>query len=235
MFEEEYFRSSDYQKIWMWLTNTIGGQSITCTNRKMRLVAVNRARDLYEDKDGYWPDQYAAVVKYNEQLADDPTLHHMYTPYWVGKQNPKEAAEIGLWAKVPGHCDDSAALIHDLFGPLPYRHIKLESRWLFWQDGVVVRLAREIYNTKAFANIPLVADALVEAGASENHEVVRHLRGWRRCRERTIQGYECEEGRVFYLNTGTAICHGCEGSVWIPTPKRHWRGCWAIDLVLQKS
>jgi hypothetical protein len=57
-------------------------------------------------------------------------------------------------------------LIREVFGN-PFRPFHVEPAWLAWQDGTVHRLARSIYETRSFADLPLLADALEEAGCTD--------------------------------------------------------------------
>jgi hypothetical protein len=66
--------------------------------------------------------------------------------------------------------------------------------WLAWSDGIVVKLARGIYEDRAFDRLPILADALEEAGCSDT-SLLAHLRG----------------------------------------PGPHVRGCWVLDLLLDRK
>jgi hypothetical protein len=66
-------------------------------------------------------------------------------------------------------------LLRDIFGPLPFREVHLDPLWLVRNDGVVKRLAEGVYNERAFERMPVLADALEEAGC-ESEEVLAHLR-----------------------------------------------------------
>jgi hypothetical protein len=68
-----------------------------------------------------------------------------------------------------------AALLRDLFGPLPFCEIPLDPAWLAWNDGVVAKLAVSIYERRAFEQMPVLADALEEAGCG-NQEMLTHCR-----------------------------------------------------------
>jgi hypothetical protein len=68
-----------------------------------------------------------------------------------------------------------AAMLRDIFGPLPYREVVINPLLLAWKDGVVVKLARAIYEERAFDRMPVLADALEEAGA-DDQEIVPHCR-----------------------------------------------------------
>jgi hypothetical protein len=67
------------------------------------------------------------------------------------------------------------ALIREIFGN-PFRRPTVEPRWLGWNDGTVTRLAQGIYEERAFDCLPILADALEEAGYP-NADVIGHLRG----------------------------------------------------------
>lgn len=81
--------------------------------------------------------------------------------------------------------------------------------WLSWRDGTVAKMAAAIYEQRTFGGLPVLADALEEAGCCEA-QLLEHLRGW-----------EAQPGggwrRAFE-----------EGGP-------HVRGCWVLDLLLGKS
>jgi hypothetical protein len=81
-------------------------------------------------------------------------------------------------------------LLSDVFGN-PFHPVSVDSSWL---TSTVLALATGIYSEKAFDHLPILADALQDAGC-DNDDVLNHLRG----------------------------------------PGPHVRGCWALDLVLNKS
>jgi hypothetical protein len=86
-----------------------------------------------------------------------------------------------------------ALLMRDVLGN-PFRKTALERNWTAWNDGTVPKLARAIYDDRAFDRLPILADALEDAGC-ENAAVLHH------CRE----------------------------------PGEHVRGCWVVDLLLEKQ
>jgi hypothetical protein len=85
-------------------------------------------------------------------------------------------------------------LLRDVVGPLPFRAVRIPSAWLAWNDATVPRIAQDIYDERAFYRLPVLADALEDAGCTDR-DILGHLRG-----------------------TGP-----------------HVRGCWALDLVLEKT
>jgi hypothetical protein len=69
-----------------------------------------------------------------------------------------------------------ANVLRDLFGPLPFRPVSLDPTWLTWQHGTIPKLAQSIYDERAFDRLPVLADALEEAGCAD-HAILAHLRG----------------------------------------------------------
>jgi hypothetical protein len=51
----------------------------------------------------------------------------------------------------------------------------IERSWLSWQGGVVGRIATQIHDEQRWADLPVLADALEEAGCS-NQELLEHCR-----------------------------------------------------------
>jgi hypothetical protein len=65
--------------------------------------------------------------------------------------------------------------LHDIFGPLPFRPVIVEASWLAWNDGTAARLAQAIYEDWAFDRLPILADALEEAGCTDE-DILTHCR-----------------------------------------------------------
>src|SRR5262249_51261794 len=58
-------------------------------------------------------------------------------------------------------------LLHEIFGRFPFLPVPLNPAWLAWSDGTVVRLAQGIYEERAYDRLPILADALEEAGCTD--------------------------------------------------------------------
>jgi len=65
-----------------------------------------------------------------------------------------------------------SVLLRDIFGN-PFRPVALDPRW---RNETVVALASGIYADRAFDRMPILADALEEAGC-DDLEVLNHCRG----------------------------------------------------------
>jgi hypothetical protein len=68
------------------------------------------------------------------------------------------------------------ALVRDIFGSLlvSSRPI-IDPAWVTWQDETIRRLAQAIYQERNFAGLPILADALEEAGC-DNADILAHCR-----------------------------------------------------------
>ena len=76
-----------------------------------------------------------------------------------------------VWRAFPERHALLPALIRDLFGN-PHRPAAVDPRWL---TSAVVDLARTIYDSRDFAAMPILADALEEAGC-DNTALLSHCR-----------------------------------------------------------
>ena len=68
-----------------------------------------------------------------------------------------------------------ANLLRDLAGN-PYRTPHLQPACLTWNDSTVVRIAQAIYDDRAFNHLPILADALEDAGC-DDAVLLAHCRG----------------------------------------------------------
>jgi hypothetical protein len=66
------------------------------------------------------------------------------------------------------------ALFADLFGERAAPMV-VDPRWLSWSDGTVVKLARTIAHRRRFGDLPILADALEEAGCA-HAAILAHCR-----------------------------------------------------------
>jgi hypothetical protein len=110
-----------------------------------------------------------------------------------------------------------AALLRDIFGN-PFRPVcppvacadgpVCPQHGFAWLTPTVLRIAEAIYADRDFSIMPILADALEDAGC-DNAELLAH------CRD-------------------DVKCSDCDGG-WIPLGGPHVRGCWVLDLILGKE
>lgn len=68
-----------------------------------------------------------------------------------------------------------ATLLRDVFGN-PFRPAHAEPAWLTWNDGTVVRMAKAIHDERRFDELPMLGDALEDAGCTDA-DILTHCRG----------------------------------------------------------
>jgi hypothetical protein len=85
-----------------------------------------------------------------------------------------DASPEMLAAWVRGSAGQAAAL-RDIFGPLPFRVVPLDPIPRAVSEGRAGCLAQAIYDERAFYRLPLLADALEDAGCTDA-ELLGHLR-----------------------------------------------------------
>src|SRR5262249_4641704 len=70
---------------------------------------------------------------------------------------------------------EQCVLLRDIVGN-PFRSVRIDPAHLEWNDRTVPRLAAAIYRDRAFDRLPVLADALEEAGCAVR-SILDHCRG----------------------------------------------------------
>jgi hypothetical protein len=78
------------------------------------------------------------------------------------------------WRSASNEQKMQASLLRDVFGN-PFRPTTLEPAWLRWNDGTVAKMAQAVYDERRFADLPILADALEEAGC-DDEDILGHCR-----------------------------------------------------------
>jgi hypothetical protein len=74
--------------------------------------------------------------------------------------------------ELAANCDLLRCIFGNPFHPQPV----LDSSILAWNGGTVPKLAQAVYEERAFDRLPVLADALEDAGCADA-ELLGHLRG----------------------------------------------------------
>jgi hypothetical protein len=109
------------------------------------------------------PEENLAVVwaAYNAALAD---------PALAARDAADAMRRVGQ-----AFAQDQCHLLRDIFGPVPSRPATLDPVWLASNDAAVAHVAGSLYESRNFADLPILADALEDAGCSEA-SLLDHLR-----------------------------------------------------------
>jgi hypothetical protein len=67
------------------------------------------------------------------------------------------------------------SILRDIFGN-PFRPVAVAPAWLTWNNATVPAIARHVYEDRAFHDLPILADALEDAGCTDA-DLLAHCRG----------------------------------------------------------
>jgi hypothetical protein len=76
------------------------------------------------------------------------------------------------WGQLERVCDENVSLLRDIFGN-PFRPITFSPEW---RTDTAIALARQMYDSRDFSAMPILADALQDAGC-DSEDVLNHCRG----------------------------------------------------------
>ena len=154
---------------------------IRASDRKLRLFAVGCFKRLKSD---FWTGPALTAIEFAERYADGSATrtelsHAVQEGLGIsiaraarrsGLAFAWAAVEYYLWAKYSPTAQ--AHLLDEVFGN-PFRPVTADPRWL---TSTVISIAQSIDADHAFDRLPILADALEEAGC-DNPDVLNHLRG----------------------------------------------------------
>jgi hypothetical protein len=106
------------------------------------------------------------------RAAYEASLHSLGTARAAGRAVKVHHGEKKWYAEMQAQ----ASLIRDLLGPLPFRPVTLDPVWRIWHGGLLVSMAQRMYDNRDFSDMPVLSDALEEAGC-DNADILAHCRG----------------------------------------------------------
>jgi hypothetical protein len=92
---------------------------------------------------------------------------------WGALEAARQVRQCGLVDKEQEQASQ-IALLRCIFSN-PFHAITLDPAWLTWQGGLLVSMARRMYDSRNFVDMPVLADALEEAGCSDV-DILAHCR-----------------------------------------------------------
>lgn len=124
----------------------------------------------------------------HELPANDVKVHGQWSVYWLAEVAASENAYGGVGEEMhrlaaQGILDlpiktraSVCSLLRCIFGPSPSRPAPLDLATSRWISSTVVAVAQAIYDERAFNRLPILADALEDAGCNDT-DIIAHLRG----------------------------------------------------------
>jgi hypothetical protein len=99
------------------------------------------------------------------RLRSNPAAVRSFDALWDSAQKEGQGAPYKKFS----------ILLRDLFGN-PFRPVVIAPSWLKWNSATVPKLARAIHDDRDFDRLPILADALEDAGC-DNTDILTHCRG----------------------------------------------------------
>ena len=131
-------------------------------------------------KNAVYSDLLPAGFIYLSDAREVARLLHSNIAQAIVEKDPKYQAEWIEYqqAAMHGRVEDALAahhppLIRDIFGTPSRSRVRAKPTWL---TDTVVTLARQMYDSRDFTPVPILADALQDAGC-DNADVLDHCRG----------------------------------------------------------
>jgi hypothetical protein len=172
MTEREWLRGTDAVKMLKFLRGRI-------SDRKLRLFAVACCRRLWDRLE----DRAREAVEVAERHADGAAGVEDLRLAWA-KTTAWSAESLTCWNNIadetwPGHFREFAAgkAIDDLrdIAGNPFREVTVQPAWRTWNDGIILQIAQGIYDDRAFDRLGILADALEDAGCTDE-AILDHCR-----------------------------------------------------------
>ncbi len=212
-----------------------------CSNDPAHFVQPNYA---------HWPREAGVTLATQAALLRD-IFGSPWRPVCLRKSEMAKAERSGKIAVRKAEPNPLPGALFPLGGgpidSLPY-HLFDDVTLLTWHDAVIPKIARRMYGVRTcevcdgrgthcsgpchgkgiyttrsdFTDMPLLADMLADAGC-EDDAILSH------CREDGKCNAWC------HLDGNDAQCRSCGGSGRLPNWVGHVRGCWVIDLLLNKE
>jgi hypothetical protein len=115
------------------------------------------------------------VTAYLNQHVLSPAERSIYFEVFYGEL--ESAIQAGpevhsAWLEQSAIC---AELLRDVIGNPFLPPPALSPEWLKWNESIVVRIARAIYDERDFGRLPVLGDALEDAGCNDG-EMLAHCR-----------------------------------------------------------
>jgi hypothetical protein len=165
LLEEESLRNA-VEISEQYADGTVGGDELA----RAAAAALPLVRPLPKDAPGYHAAWAAAwsTLPANRYFADNASAYLLYGSWGIGKYLLKVLGIVTARRERVSQ----VGLLREIFGN-PFQPVALDPTWL---TPTVKALARAIYEEHNFTDLPVLADALEEAGCI-SQDILSHLRG----------------------------------------------------------
>jgi hypothetical protein len=188
-FGEERWETCDRPTI---LLSCLHMLRVSLSDRRLRLLAVAVSRrgqpptrverwsallaDAERCADGVLPEPERQAAEDEAERLGMQVVYAQGQATWPARLLPHSLRPHGRPGGRPSLLEESAeesGCVREMVGN-PFRLRRLLPEWLAWSDRTVPRVAAAIYAERAFDRLPILADALEDAGADA--DLLNHLR-----------------------------------------------------------
>ncbi len=135
------------------------------SERKMKLF-VEACRQMRNEEVGE-SKQHPYAAEITMSIVQEWT-----TPRW---ENPSLAVRAALLREIVGNPFRPVKLREEVPSRWPNTSYVFEPSWLTWKNGTVPRIAQAIYDERRWEDMPILADAIEDAG-SDCEDLLTHCR-----------------------------------------------------------
>jgi hypothetical protein len=128
----------------------------------------------------YDPNRYSAaaaairtLVGWQPLQTDYGTLQPELMTVNLTREAVRRDENADRWAQSREH-QVQCHLLRDIIGN-PFHPVSLDPAWLTWRGGLLVSMAQRMYDSRDFSDMPVLADALEEAGC-QDQDILGHCR-----------------------------------------------------------
>jgi hypothetical protein len=191
MTEAEWLACEDPAPMLEWLRGKVSDRQLrllacACCRRLWHLLTDQRSRQAVEVVERYVDKQATAEQLHEAAIgaahgADDTHGEGADVADTVADLTSRNAWEGARAAATmlpmlyPAERPLQANIFRDIIGN-PFRPATVDPSWLAWNGGTVPKLVQAIYDDRAFDRLPILADALEDAGCTDP-DILAHCRG----------------------------------------------------------
>jgi hypothetical protein len=180
MGEDEWLRAAGWQRATNGVT-LLQRVRAQASDRKLRLFACACCRTLWNALDEAGRHAVETAERYADGRADAEQLRLAWARTGAFTCEslvccPRSPYPLQLLIEDCNNfrVSEAAALVREVFGN-PFRRPRIEPRWLVANGGVVAQLAQVIYEERRFVEMPVLGDALEDAGCMVR-DLLEHCR-----------------------------------------------------------
>lgn len=162
--------------------------AVACYRRIWHLLTDERARNVVEVAEKYADKRVGSrKLRAAASKAELDRSLRVYAAARNGEEAARGSSHAAAYVVVAAapvleggvfvnELRDQTNLLRDLFGQSPFRSLPaVDAGWLRWSDATVPKIAQGVYDERRFEDLPILADALEDAGCA-NEDLLAHCR-----------------------------------------------------------